>query len=138
MEDLRSFLSDRKSMYQKRANTSYEQEQKVRALLNDEPEREDLKSDLYHAIKLQDRYNALVMFIEELQQDYLDWTEENLTKTDKRSVNNRSLFFCCTSFYHTINIFYIPYLRYTNYFIILYKSKEEIKYDRFQRKGANF
>lgn len=80
MEDLRSFLSDRKSMYQKRANTSYEQEQKVRALLNDEPEREDLKSDLYHAIKLQDRYNALVMFIEELQQDYLDWTEENLTK----------------------------------------------------------
>lgn len=38
--------------------------------LQDEPEREDIKSDLNHVIQLQDRNNALIEFIEELQEKY--------------------------------------------------------------------
>ena len=70
MQDITSFLCDRKSEYQKRCNRAYEQEEQIRKLLEDEPEREDVKSDLNHVIKLQDRYNALIEFIEELQEDY--------------------------------------------------------------------
>lgn len=69
-QDVKDFLAVRKSLYQKRANRAYKQEQKARELLKDEPEREDVKSDLEHVIKLQDRYNALITFIEELQQGY--------------------------------------------------------------------
>lgn len=70
MQDITSFLAERKSTYQKRANRAYEQEQQARKILQDEPEREDIKSDLNHVIKLQDRYNALIEFIEELQEEY--------------------------------------------------------------------
>lgn len=70
MQDITSFLCDRKSEYQKRFNRAYEQEQQARKLLEDEPDREDVKSDLNHTIKLQDRYNALIEFINELQEDY--------------------------------------------------------------------
>ena len=59
MQDITSFLCDRKSEYQKRFNRAYEQEQQARKLLEDEPDREDVKSDLNHTIKLQDRYNAI-------------------------------------------------------------------------------
>ncbi len=38
--------------------------------MKDEPDREDVKSDLNHVIKLQDRYNALIEFIEGLLEDY--------------------------------------------------------------------
>ena len=70
MQDMESFLAKRKSIYQKRANRLYKQEQKARELLYYEPEREDVKDDLNHFIKLQDRYNALIEFIEELQEGY--------------------------------------------------------------------
>lgn len=70
MQDITSFLCDRKSEYQKRCNRAYEQEKQARKLLEDEPDREDVKSDLNHVIKLQDRYNALIEFINELQEDY--------------------------------------------------------------------
>ncbi len=62
-----SLLRERKSIYQKRANRAYEQEQKAKCLLQDEPDREDIKDDLTQCIKLQDRYNALIEFIEELE-----------------------------------------------------------------------
>lgn len=70
MQDFSSFLAERKSIYQRRINRAYKQEQQAKEILKDEPEREDVKSDLNHVIKLQDRYNALVMFIEELEEDY--------------------------------------------------------------------
>lgn len=70
MQDITSFLCDRKSEYQKRCNRAYEQEKYARKILEDEPDREDVKSDLSHVIKLQDRYNALIEFINELQEDY--------------------------------------------------------------------
>lgn len=52
MQDITSFLCDRKSEYQKRCNRAYEQEKYARKLLEDEPDREDVKSDLSHVIKL--------------------------------------------------------------------------------------
>ena len=61
------FLIERKSVYQKKANNAYKQEQTAKHLLQDEPDREDVKDDLIQCIKLQDRYNALIEFIEELQ-----------------------------------------------------------------------
>ena len=70
MQNITSFLFDRKSEYQKRCNRAYEQEKQARKLLEDEPDREDVRSDLNHVIKLQDRYNALIEFIDELQADY--------------------------------------------------------------------
>ncbi len=70
MQGITSFLCERKSEYQKRYNRAYEQEKQARKFLEDEPDREDVKSDLNHFIKLQDRYNALVDFINELQEYY--------------------------------------------------------------------
>lgn len=64
-----NLLRERKSIYQKRANRAYEQEQKAKCLLQDEPDREDVKNDLIQCIKLQDRYNALIEFIEELESE---------------------------------------------------------------------
>lgn len=70
MQDITDFLCNRKSEYQKRYNRAYKQEKQARKLLEDEPGREDVKSDLNYVIKLQDRYNALIEFINELQEDY--------------------------------------------------------------------
>lgn len=70
MQDITDFLCNRKSEYQKRCNRAYEQEKQARKLLQDEPDREDVKSDLNNVIKLQDRYNALIEFIEKLLEDY--------------------------------------------------------------------
>lgn len=70
MQDITGFLCDKKSEYQKRCNRAYEQEKLARKYLEDEPDREDVKSDLNHVTKLQDRYNALIEFINELQEDY--------------------------------------------------------------------
>lgn len=70
MQDITGFLIDRKREYQKRYNRAYEQEKQARKYLEDEPDREEIKSDLNHVIKLQDRYNALIDFINELQEDY--------------------------------------------------------------------
>ena len=69
IENICNLLRERKSMYQKRANRAYEQEQKAKCLLQDEPDREDVKDDLIQCIKLQDRYNALIEFIEELENE---------------------------------------------------------------------
>lgn len=70
MQDITDFLNQRKSMYQKRINRAEKQEQQARTILKDEPDREDIKEDLQTVIKLQDRYSALVGFIEELQEMY--------------------------------------------------------------------
>lgn len=71
MQDIKDFLCDRKREYQKRSNRAYEQEQRAKNLLEDEPDREDVKSDLNHVVKLQDRYNSLIEFIDELLKTYL-------------------------------------------------------------------
>ena len=63
MQDIKDFLCDRKR--------EYEQEQRAKNLLEDEPDREDVKSDLNHVVKLQDRYNSLIEFIDELLKTYL-------------------------------------------------------------------
>lgn len=70
MQDITSYLADKKSEYQKRCNRASKQEVQARILLKEEHDREDVKSDLNHVIKLQDRYSALIDFIEELQRDY--------------------------------------------------------------------
>lgn len=70
MQDITDFLCDRKLDYKKRYNRAYEREKQARKLLENEPDKEDIKSDLNHFIKLQDRYNALIEFINELQEDY--------------------------------------------------------------------
>ena len=62
MQDITSFLCSRKSEYQKRYNRACQQETQARELLKDEPVRKDVKIDLNHVIKLQDRYNALIDF----------------------------------------------------------------------------
>lgn len=70
MQDIKDFLGDRKREYQKRGNRAYEQEQRARKLMEDDPDREDVKSDLNHVVKLQDRYNSLIEFIDELLENY--------------------------------------------------------------------
>lgn len=70
MQDITSFLYDRKSEYQKQYNRAYEQEKQARKLLEDEPDREDVKSDLSYVVKLQNRCNSLIEFINELQENY--------------------------------------------------------------------
>lgn len=62
------FLSERKNEYQKQYNRAYEQEQRARKFLENEPNREDVKCDLNEVIKLQDKYHALIDFINELQE----------------------------------------------------------------------
>ena len=57
----------RKKMCQNFVNRAYKQEQYARNLLKDEPDREDVKEDLNNVIKLQDRNNALIEFIENLE-----------------------------------------------------------------------
>lgn len=68
-EYITSFLRDRKSEYQKRCNRAGKQEKRAREILRSEPDREDVKSDLNYVVKLQDRYSALVEFIDELLED---------------------------------------------------------------------
>lgn len=81
MQDITNFLYERKSEYQKRCNRAYEQEKQARKLLEDEPDREDVKSDLSYVVKLQDRYNSLVEFINELVDVMagMNYTEKILT-----------------------------------------------------------
>lgn len=54
-------------MCQNFVNRAYKQEQYARNLLKDESDREDVKEDLNNVIKLQDRNNALIEFIEFLE-----------------------------------------------------------------------
>ncbi len=70
MQEIKSFLIDRKSNYRERYNRAHEREKQARDLLEEEPDREDVRSDLNHFIKLQDRYSALMDFIDELIRDY--------------------------------------------------------------------
>lgn len=69
-EDIEGFLIEKKSLYQKRITRSEKQERNARELLECEPGREDVIEDLNTVIKLQDRYNALIDFITELQESY--------------------------------------------------------------------
>lgn len=69
-KDIEKFLTEKKSLYQKRATGMGEQERQIRELLKDEPDRKDVIENLNTVIKLQDRYNALIDFITELQESY--------------------------------------------------------------------
>lgn len=70
MLDITTFLNERKSMYQKRIVRLEKSERVARGILKDEPNREDVKESLNDDVKLLDRYNALIDFIEELQEQY--------------------------------------------------------------------
>jgi hypothetical protein len=65
-QDIKNALHDKKKMCQNFVNRAYKQEQYARNLLKDEPDREDVKEDLNNVIKLQDRNNALIEFIEDI------------------------------------------------------------------------
>lgn len=69
-EDIEGFLIEKKSLYQKRITRLEKQEHGIHELLEYEPGREDVIEDLNTVIKLQDRYNALIDFITELQESY--------------------------------------------------------------------
>lgn len=69
-EDIEEFLIKKKSLYQKRITRLEKQERNANELLECEPDREDVIEDLNTVIKLQDRYNALIDFITELQKSY--------------------------------------------------------------------
>lgn len=70
-QDIENVLHDKKKLCQHMANKAYKQEQYARDMLKDEPAREDIKEDLNNVIKLQDRYNALIEFIDFLEDTYL-------------------------------------------------------------------
>lgn len=70
-KDIEEFLAEKKSLYQKRVTRMEKQERQIRELLEDEPDRKDVIEDLNTVIKLQDRYNALIDFIKELEESYL-------------------------------------------------------------------
>lgn len=86
MQDITNFLCERKSEYQKRCSRAEKQEKQAREFLEDEPDREDVKSDLNYVIKLQDRYNALIELIDELFEDYfcLEGFEMNISEQVKK------------------------------------------------------
>ncbi len=66
-QDIKNALHDKKKLCQNFANRAYKQEQYARNVLKDEPNREDVKEDLNNVIKWQDRNNALIEFIENLE-----------------------------------------------------------------------
>ena len=70
-QDITNVLHDKKKLCQHVANKANKQERYARNVLKDEPTREDVKDDLNNAIKLQDRYNALIEFIDFLEDTYL-------------------------------------------------------------------
>lgn len=69
-EDIEGFLIEKKSLYQKRITRLEKQEHNIHGFLECEPGREDVIEDLNTVVKLQDRYNALIDFITELQESY--------------------------------------------------------------------
>lgn len=66
-QDIKNALHDKKKLCQNFVNRTYKQEQYARSLLKEEPDREDVKEDLNNVIKVQDRNNALIEFIEVLE-----------------------------------------------------------------------
>lgn len=66
-QDIKNALHDKKKLCQNFANRAYKQEQYARNVLKDEPNREDVKENLNNVIKWQDRNNALIEFIENLE-----------------------------------------------------------------------
>lgn len=66
-QDIENALYDKKKLCLHMANRAYKQEQYARNLLKEDPDREDVKEDLNKVVKLQDRYNALIEFIEFLE-----------------------------------------------------------------------
>ncbi len=60
MQDITDFLCNRKSEYQKRYNRAYKQEKQARKLLEDEPGREDVKSDLNYVTAVYSFWTFLI------------------------------------------------------------------------------
>lgn len=69
-KDLEEYLTEKKDLYQERNTRLEKQEHDFRELLEREPGREKVIEILNTVIKLQDRYNALIDFITELQESY--------------------------------------------------------------------
>lgn len=69
-KDLEEYLTEKKDLYQERIARLEKEERDIHELLEREPGREDALEDLNTVIKLQDRYNALIDFITELQESY--------------------------------------------------------------------
>lgn len=69
-EDIEEYLTEKKDLYQERLTRLEKQEHDLRELLEHEPGREDAVENLNTVIKLQDKYNALIEFITELQESY--------------------------------------------------------------------
>lgn len=72
MQGIVYFLNKRKSIYQKQIVRAERQERHARELLENEPDREDVKEDLQAVIRLKDRCSSLVDFIEELQEIFFE------------------------------------------------------------------
>lgn len=64
---LEEFVTNTKAVYQRKAIRLEKNERDARAILKDEPDREDVKEDLANIMKLSDRYSALLDFIDEIQ-----------------------------------------------------------------------
>lgn len=65
--DLEEFVTNTKAVYQRKAIRLEKNERDARAILKDEPDREDVKEELANILKLSDRYSALLDFIDEIQ-----------------------------------------------------------------------
>jgi len=68
--DISDFLNKRKVLYEKRIERLEKQERDSEAILEVEPDRQDMAESINDCVKLLDRYSALVEFIEELQETY--------------------------------------------------------------------
>lgn len=85
MQNLTVFLNERKSRYQKKICRAEKQEKQAREVLNDEPDRQDVKEDLQKVINMQCKYKALIKLIDEIQETFLeeDYRKDRLTTNKK-------------------------------------------------------
>lgn len=92
MQKLTVFLNERKSRYQKKICRAEKQKKQAQEVLNDEPDRQDVKEDLQKVINMQCKYNALIKLIDEIQETFLeeDYRKDRLTTNKK--VNEMGMF----------------------------------------------
>ncbi len=69
-KDLWEYLSQKKKEHRERIARAEKYERRLQRRLEDESDRKDVIENLNTVIKLQDRYNALIDFITELQESY--------------------------------------------------------------------
>ena len=69
MQDITEFLCERKELCQSRCSREEGNVNYLREALKEAPECDSAKEALQQSIKLQDRYSALLDFIEELQEN---------------------------------------------------------------------